>query len=895
MGKLSRYRLSLGMRIFLMSSLLIFISLSIVVGFTYQVSRSVAEKSINESLTSSLALQDKFRELDERDLITVLDGFSADPNFVAYIENAIGDLSQAQNLSGQNGQVNEGTESRVDIASVADLVKERRDFIGLDFIIITDVDGRVIVHSEREGWFGRDIATDPLLQPVINDLYANAGIWREGQQLFQAAATPLSTGFDVIGFIIAGEQIDTEFANRLKNFIGSDVSFLLAEQNSLSNVSGTLPLTANSQLIAELQSKSQVPLQNLGKEVRVNVLYDNENHIAQVQPLAAMVGNQAHPLLVTLSSPAQFRESFDKITTAVMGAGLFSIFLAFILSYIFSSRTLKPVSQLATAADAASKGNFSETIGLSGNDELTRLGGAINRLLSNLREKQDMQNYLTQISHLIPDTDTASGNEQFTIRPSQVGDLSILAIDASPLFENTGKASLLQEGIQTFARICDSVIDRCRGEIVTDTGSQVLCSFQGKHHGLAAYAMAVAVAKQTALLREKLNGHPPRFALSDGKCISGTNSASLTPRPFLYGSPVIQVNRLLAEAKPGECLVSSGAYQHLKPILMQHNIRPAQTEGLLSKKPFCQLPLDAQRILQGSELTIRQETVDTTANRTDASEVRTGAIINKRYEIISILGEGSMGSVYKALDQELDTMVAIKILRLGATVDKNTFENMKSEIRLARQITHQNILRTYDIGDVDGVPFITMEYVRGLTLRKLMTNTHKLPYSAALRVARQLCEGLKAVHEIGVLHRDIKPENIIIELNGNVKLMDFGIARSLRDFRGERDAESGLFVGTPRYASPEQMMGHQLTTASDVYSCGVVLTELFTGTIPIEGESFTQISESHVFSPPIPPKELWPGIPDKLDAILLHCLAKRPEERYQNVELLLAQLNELSA
>ncbi len=307
------------------------------------------------------------------------------------------------------------------------------------------------------------------------------------------------------------------------------------------------------------------------------------------------------------------------------------------------------------------------------------------------------------------------------------------------------------------------------------------------------------------------------------------------------------------------------------------------------------MPLDAQRLLQVNEITIRQDSVSSSSQRTAANEIRTGAFIDNRYEIVSTLGEGSMGSVYKAMDQELDAMVAIKILRLGSTVDRESLENMKSEIRLARQITHQNILRTYDLGDVDGVPFITMEYVRGLTLRKLMTNTQKLPYSAGLQVARQLCEGLKAVHEIGVLHRDIKPENIIIELNGNVKLMDFGIARSLRDFKRERDSEKGLFVGTPRYASPEQMMGHELSVESDIYSCGVVLTELFTGTIPIEGDSFTQISESHVFSPPVPPKDLWPGIPDQLDAILLHCLAKRPEDRYQSVADLLEQLKELSA
>jgi serine/threonine-protein kinase len=887
MGKLSRYRLSIGMRIFLMSALLIFISLSIVVGFTYQVSRTLAEKSVAESLTASLALQRKFQELDERDLVTALDSFSGDPNFVAYILNAI--------ESTVDTELENGQEADLDYLSILDLIKERSQILGLDFMIIADVDGRVIAHSQRD-WKGRDIASTPLLRPVVEDLYANAGIWQEGNQLFQAAAAPLSdVNFDVIGFVIAGETINNSFSTRLKNFIGSDVVYLLASENGVDDLGSTLDLTTTDQLLNQLREQSETPLQALSSEVQLGVAYNSENHIAQLQPLAAAVPGQALPMLVTVSSPAQFRESFDQITTAVMGAGIFSIFLAFLLSYVFSSRTLKPVTQLANAADAASQGNFSQTIALSGNDELTRLGGAINHLLSNLREKQDMQNYLTQISHLIPESHGNANTDHFTVRPPRVGSLSVLAIDTSPILETTGKASVLQEGLQEITQVCHDVIQQYSGEIITDTGSQLLCSFQGDYHGLAAYASAVAIAKRTASLMKKLGGNPARFAIGDGKCLSGTHGGTQSQRPFVYGSPLLHVQRLLTEASPGECLASNGAYRNLKTTMMQHNIRPTQVEGALSQKRYCQLPLDAQRILQAPEISNRQETIGSTSKRTGSSEIRTGAFINNRYEIISTLGEGSMGSVYKAMDQELDSMVAIKLLRIGTTVDRETLENMKSEIRLARQITHQNILRTYDLGDVDGVPFITMEYVRGLTLRKLINNTQKLPYSASLRVARQLCEGLKAVHEIGVLHRDIKPENIIIELSGNVKLMDFGIARSLRDYKRERDSEKGLFVGTPRYASPEQMMGHELSVASDIYSCGVVLTELFTGSIPIEGESFTQISESHVFSPPVPPKELWPGIPDKLDSILLHCLAKRPEERYRTVSELLEQLNELSA
>ena len=877
-----------------MSALLIFIALSVVVGFTYQVSRSVAQNTVDESLDASLTLQGKFRELDERELLTVLENISSDPNFVAYIETAI----RASFVASTDNPISENDgENQIDISSIIDLINERRRQINAEFMIITDVDGNVIAHTQRPDWQGGNIADTPLLAPVIEELSSNAGLWQEDNELYQAAASPLVVGgYDVYGFVIAGDAINTDFAERLKSFINSDVAYLLASEEGLRDVGSTLNLTNSNTLLTELQNRATIPLNSLASDIKLNVLVNDETHIAQIHPLSTPMANASMPLLVTLSSAAQFRESFDRITASVMGVGLFTILLAFLLSYVFSSRTLKPVTQLASAADAASQGTFTETIELSGNDELTRLGSAINRLLSNLREKQDMQNYLTQISHLIPENDGKGvSGDQFTMRPARVGNHSVLAVDTSPILEATGKASQLQDGLQEITQICHDVITQFHGEVVTDSGSQLLCSFQGEHHSVAAYASAVSIHKRTATLTKRLNGHPPRFAIGDGKCISGTHGGATQQRPFVYGSPLLHVQRLLTEARPGECLASNGAYKQLKPLLQQYNIRPGQVEGSVSQKRYCQLPLEAQRVLQANEITVRNDTIYPTDKRTGGKEIRTGAFINNRYEIISTLGEGSMGSVYKAMDQELDIMVAIKLIRVGSSVDKATLENLKSEIRLARQITHQNILRTYDLGDVDGVPFITMEYVRGLTLRKLMTNTQKLPYSAGLRVARQLCEGLKAVHEIGVLHRDIKPENIIIELSGNVKLMDFGIARSLRDYKRERDSEKGIFVGTPRYASPEQMMGHELSPASDIYACGVVLTELFTGTIPIEGESFTQISESHVFSPPIPPKELWPGIPDKLDHILMHCLSKRPEERYQNVDELLEQLNDLSA
>jgi serine/threonine-protein kinase len=253
-----------------------------------------------------------------------------------------------------------------------------------------------------------------------------------------------------------------------------------------------------------------------------------------------------------------------------------------------------------------------------------------------------------------------------------------------------------------------------------------------------------------------------------------------------------------------------------------------------------------------------------------------------------------MGVVYKAHDLELDDVVALKMLRPGVLLDVEQLDRLKSEIRLARRITHPNVLRTFDFGEVDGRPYISMEYVRGLTLRYLLGETERVPYSAALRIARQLSVGLAAAHEVGVLHRDIKPENLILEANGNAKLMDFGIARPAR--RAEPGhTQPGTFIGTPNYCAPEQLTGDDVDERGDIYACGVVMSEMFCGGLPFTGANTMEIYEAQLRDEPILPSKLWPDIPRELEAVILRCLRRDREERYASARELNAALMELRA
>lgn len=265
----------------------------------------------------------------------------------------------------------------------------------------------------------------------------------------------------------------------------------------------------------------------------------------------------------------------------------------------------------------------------------------------------------------------------------------------------------------------------------------------------------------------------------------------------------------------------------------------------------------------------------------DVDTLPPGTRLGPRYEIVDQLGSGGMGVVYKARDLELGDVVALKMLRGQALGDAIHVERLKDEIRLARRITHPNVLRTFDFAEIDGRAFVSMEYVHGITLRRLIRPNARPPYMAALRIARQLAAGLQAAHAVGVLHRDIKPENIILAADGDAKLMDFGIARPMhRDVAGHTQA--GTMVGSPDYAPPEQLNGGVMDQRSDVYACGVVFSELFCGVRPYQGMSAVDIYMAQTRNELLRPSMAWPDIPPELEALILRCIALQPEARFRN-------------
>ena len=266
-----------------------------------------------------------------------------------------------------------------------------------------------------------------------------------------------------------------------------------------------------------------------------------------------------------------------------------------------------------------------------------------------------------------------------------------------------------------------------------------------------------------------------------------------------------------------------------------------------------------------------------------------GTDFGPRYRIECLIGEGGMGQVYKAYDMDLGRVVALKLVRPELASHQGAMQRFKQELLLASRISHRNILRIHDLGEVNGVKFISMACVEGQDLHDIMAKAGRLSVDRAVNIARQICSALEAAHREGIVHRDLKPANILIDSADNVYVSDFGLARSLEAGVTMMTA-TGQILGTPRYMSPEQVEAKIVDQRSDLYSFGLILCEMLTGAIPFRSESTLQIMYERVNQKPASPKSLNPDIPDRLEQIILRCLEKDPNLRYQQASQILADL-----
>ncbi|MBL0211275.1 MAG: protein kinase [Holophagaceae bacterium] len=328
---------------------------------------------------------------------------------------------------------------------------------------------------------------------------------------------------------------------------------------------------------------------------------------------------------------------------------------------------------------------------------------------------------------------------------------------------------------------------------------------------------------------------------------------------------------MLSELKAKDELLA--ALEHLDPKDGRRGMGAEMESVAQSRVSMSAVDVDATIMLATTSQVMRGEDPSPQRKRVTLKE---GEIFAGRYRIENILGKGGMGIVLKAHDQQLDEDVALKIIRPEHDLSTGFLEQLKQEIKLARKITNKYVLRTHDFGEFEGLPFVSMEYLKGVTLKQLLDDRGSLPIGLVLRIGRQVSEGLEAAHGEGVVHRDIKPLNILFDARGDAKIMDFGLAAPVA---AKGSSAEGQVFGTPRYMSPEQVRGERVDPRTDLYALGVMLFELSTGFPPFEHAVITELLRMHLSTPVPRAKELAPDLPEGFSFLLERLMAKRIEDR----------------
>jgi len=267
--------------------------------------------------------------------------------------------------------------------------------------------------------------------------------------------------------------------------------------------------------------------------------------------------------------------------------------------------------------------------------------------------------------------------------------------------------------------------------------------------------------------------------------------------------------------------------------------------------------------------------------------LRPGAVLGQRYEILRVLGQGGMGAVYKARDREVNRDIALKVIRPDLAGNSSILERFKQELVLSHQVTHRNVVRIYDLGDADGMKFITMEYIEGNDLRSIVLEKKKFAPEEAVDIMLQVCRALEAAHGVGVIHRDLKPQNIMRDNSGRVVVMDFGLARLIES---NGMTQTGALVGTMEYMSPEQALGSALDQRSDLFTLGLIFYELLTGKMPFAADSALASLIKRTQERAAPVSQHDKTIPAALTNIVTKCMERDPKLRYQNAAELIRDL-----
>jgi HAMP domain-containing protein/predicted Ser/Thr protein kinase len=888
-----RPRFPLVWKLFALTALLILIVVGIAVGVTIQRADVIARRTVNASISGAARLFQEFERQRLGRLALPPQLLGNDPSFYAYIQTSLNPVAPAP-AAGQPAP----PPPSIDLVSIADQLEQRRQSFGTDLLILLDDQGRVvartdkpaITESKREDLYEES----PLVKRIVDDagVPVTKGVMGLGDKLYHAAVAPIASGANPVrvGYLVNALAIDDAFANSIGETTKAGVIFASPTSLARSAIAPSVGMQQMSGVEEIVKTGKAMP--------PANETIDRSKYVVTGEPLRSE--NKTIGAAVFLRSLDSELTPFKQIENTLLAGGGMALFLAFILTWVIAKRVTAPIEQLAGMAQAVTAGDYSVHPNIERSDEVGILGRSFAKMITALRDKSELEELYEQMAAKSQERGAVAAR---VAEPAKLDEGTVLVTDLRGLpGVGEGDAPVLVGALGRVMRMQEAEVQRQDGEIREIIGHQLVAVFHGDRGVLHAIRAARAINEELASLEDVKMAIG--VGIATGQFVTGgvtlTNETGLA----IVGNAPLLAMIFAWHAPTGYAYVSYETAQTAGGEIMQSATREQVTlKWIPQPLPVAAMPLvslttSVMRAMGGATaaetMRIDGTVPGVTAPGMPMQDLQAGTLFANRYRIEQILGRGGMGIVYRATDTQLDEVVAIKTLP-GDVMQRSPedLERFKREIRLARKITHRNVLRTYDYGEAEGVYFISMEYVRGYTLSELLMEAagNQMAPRVALGVARQICRGLEAAHEQGIIHRDIKSQNVLIDHKGEVKLMDFGIARMAEAHEGMTQA--GLIVGTPHYMSPEQVQGRQLDPRSDVYSMGVLIYEMVAGRKPFLSSSLTGVLTAHITEAPQPPIEIRPEIGREINAIILRCLAKDPKDRYKDAGALLHDLDQV--